>query len=199
MISFSLVLACTACPLFCVKWMRSTPYLLEADVRDWMNKMNVFNTFCCWVLSSGCPSRSRRLLSGRRHSRWWCSAHHCWTRINFRLNHDQASQSLPVVNISYLLGVVLVELRHPHTGSWSEHLNNNKNTNDFIKSRLLTEFREKKKLVITPYILFVLSAAITSEDTFQTVDNHFARNKDFLLLEVPKVHILLAKGTVYHW
>ena len=27
MMSFSLVLACTACPLFCVKWMRSTPYL----------------------------------------------------------------------------------------------------------------------------------------------------------------------------
>ena len=27
MISFSLVLACTACPLFCVKCMRSTPYL----------------------------------------------------------------------------------------------------------------------------------------------------------------------------
>ena len=41
MISFSLVLACTACPLFCVKWMRSTPYLLGADVMDWMNKMDV--------------------------------------------------------------------------------------------------------------------------------------------------------------
>ena len=27
MMSFSLVLACTACPLFWVKWMRSTPYL----------------------------------------------------------------------------------------------------------------------------------------------------------------------------
>ena len=129
MISFSLVLACTACPLFCVKWMRSTPYLLGADVMHWINKMDVFNTSCCWVLFSGCPSRSRRLLSGRRHSRWWCSAHHCWTRVNFRLNHDQESQSLPVVNISYLLGVVLVELRHPHTGSWSEHLNNNKKTN----------------------------------------------------------------------
>ena len=102
------------------------------------------------------------------------------------------------MNISYLLGVVLVELRHPHTGSWSEYLNNNKKTNDLIKSRLLTEFREKKKLVITRYILFVLSAVITSEDTFQTVDNHFARNKDFLFLEVPKVHILLARGTVYH-
>ena len=124
--------------------MRSTPYLLGADVMHWMNKMMFFNTSCCWVLFSGCPSRSRRLLSGRRRSRWWCSAHHCWTRVNFRLNHDQESQSLPVVNISYLLGVVLVELRHPHTESWSKHLNNNKKTNDLIKSRLLTEFREKK-------------------------------------------------------
>ena len=32
MISFSLVLACTACPLFWVKWIRSTPYLDSGQV-----------------------------------------------------------------------------------------------------------------------------------------------------------------------
>ena len=35
MMSFSLVLACTACPLFWVKWMRSTPYLENLNMICW--------------------------------------------------------------------------------------------------------------------------------------------------------------------
>ena len=78
MISFSLVLACTACPLFWVKWMRSTPYLDKLNMTMLNFVCWLVLTFCCWEPASGSLSRSRRWLSGRLHLKLWCSAHHCW-------------------------------------------------------------------------------------------------------------------------
>ena len=67
--------------------------------------------------------------------------------------------------------------------------------NKFDQISPVDRVQREKNWHCTPYILYVSSAAITSEDTFQNVDNHFfARNKDFPFLEVPKEHIFWQEG-----